>query len=101
MHEHRFPHGTGRERVRSLIICLILFASPQETIKSSFAGCTMLTIAHRLNTILESDKILVLEAGKVVEFGSPAELRAKPTSAFAKMLSKESHDSSGADEFLS
>ena len=39
----------------------------QETIKANFGECTMLTIAHRLNTILDSDKILVLEAGKVVE----------------------------------
>ena len=49
----------------------------------------------RLNTILDSDKILVLDAGKLVEFRSPADLRRDPTSAFARMLSKESHGGGG------
>eukprot|EP00746_Dinoflagellata_sp_MGD_P087968 gnl/MRDRNA2_/MRDRNA2_348521_c0_seq1.p1 gnl/MRDRNA2_/MRDRNA2_348521_c0~~gnl/MRDRNA2_/MRDRNA2_348521_c0_seq1.p1 ORF type:complete len:183 (-),score=41.16 gnl/MRDRNA2_/MRDRNA2_348521_c0_seq1:51-542(-) len=47
---------------------------------------TSLTIAHRLSTILDHDKILVLSFGKVVEFGAPAELRAKPNGGLAKML---------------
>ncbi|EPQ56430.1 multidrug resistance-associated ABC transporter [Gloeophyllum trabeum ATCC 11539] len=42
-----------------------------------FAEVTMLTIAHRLNTILESDRVLVLEAGQVVEWDSPSALLAK------------------------
>lgn len=37
----------------------------QNTIREEFKSCTMLTVAHRLNTIIDSDKILVLEAGQV------------------------------------
>ena len=60
------------------------------------------TIAHRLNTILDSDKILVLEQGRVLEFGTPDELRRQEGSSFAAMLNKEAHGSGhgAADEYL-
>lgn len=46
----------------------------QETIKVQFRNQTVLTIAHRLNSLLGSDKIAVLSFGTLVEFGSPAQL---------------------------
>ncbi|XP_051631203.1 multidrug resistance-associated protein 1 isoform X8 [Manacus candei] len=46
----------------------------QSTIKSQFEECTVLTIAHRLNTIMDYTRVLVLERGEVVECGSPEQL---------------------------
>lgn len=46
----------------------------QETIRKKFSNCTVLTIAHRLRTIMDSDKVIVMDAGECVEFGTPYEL---------------------------
>jgi len=57
----------------------------QATIRKEFAHCTVLTIAHRLNTIMDSDRVLVLDAGRVKEFDSPAGLLADKQSIFYGM----------------
>jgi len=46
----------------------------QQTIRREFADRTVLTIAHRLGTIIDSDKVLVLDAGRVLEYGRPHDL---------------------------
>ncbi|XP_051254829.1 multidrug resistance-associated protein 5 isoform X5 [Dicentrarchus labrax] len=58
----------------------------QETIRSSFQDCTTLTIAHRLHTVLASDRIMVLNQGQVAEFGEPSELLANENSRLCSML---------------
>jgi len=55
----------------------------QATIRREFSQCTVITIAHRINTILDSDQVAVLAAGKLVELGPPQVLLAKQNSAFA------------------
>ncbi|KAF6731478.1 Canalicular multispecific organic anion transporter 1 [Oryzias melastigma] len=46
----------------------------QNTIRKEFAHCTVLTIAHRLHSIMDSSRVMVLDAGKIVEFDSPSNL---------------------------
>ncbi|XP_030837608.1 multidrug resistance-associated protein 5 isoform X1 [Strongylocentrotus purpuratus] len=58
----------------------------QQTIREEFKDCTMLTVAHRLNTILDSDKVLVMDDGMVAEFDKPSTLLANPNSLFSGMV---------------
>jgi ATP-binding cassette subfamily C (CFTR/MRP) protein 1 len=54
----------------------------QLAIRREFAKSTILTIAHRINTILDYDRIAVLSAGEIVEFDTPANLLKDKSSAF-------------------
>ncbi|NXH91982.1 MRP7 protein, partial [Edolisoma coerulescens] len=58
----------------------------QQTIRQRFADKTVLTIAHRLNTILDSDRVLVMQAGRVAELDSPARLSQEDGSLFQHLL---------------
>lgn len=58
----------------------------QKTIREQFKYCTMLIIAHRLNTIIDSDRILVLDDGQVVEYDTPEKLLRMEEGAFSKMV---------------
>ncbi|KAI8785114.1 multidrug resistance-associated protein 1 [Biomphalaria glabrata] len=60
----------------------------QKTIRAEFSECTILTIAHRLNTVLDYDRIMVLDKGTVSEFDSPKSLLSKPDSMFYAMASQ-------------
>ena len=62
-------------------------AAIQQMIRDFFASTTELTIAHRLNTILDSDRVLVLDDGNVAEFDSPSTLMSQ-CGIFASMVEK-------------
>ncbi|KAG5356676.1 Metal resistance protein [Yarrowia sp. E02] len=61
----------------------------QETIRREFKDRTILTIAHRLNTVMDSDRIMVLDAGKVVEFDTPETLLKDKNSFFYKLVNSK------------
>ncbi|CAH0405949.1 unnamed protein product [Chilo suppressalis] len=70
----------------------------QQTIRTHFASCTVLTIAHRLNTIMDSDRVLVMSAGQVAEFDHPYILLSDPNSQLTSMV-KETGEKSAAQLF--
>jgi ATP-binding cassette subfamily C (CFTR/MRP) protein 1 len=51
----------------------------QRLIREEFAGYTIITVAHRLDTILDSNGIVVLDSGRVAEVGTPADLLSRPS----------------------
>eukprot|EP00192_Tetraselmis_astigmatica_P001237 CAMPEP_0117654526 /NCGR_PEP_ID=MMETSP0804-20121206/3791_1 /TAXON_ID=1074897 /ORGANISM="Tetraselmis astigmatica, Strain CCMP880" /LENGTH=1714 /DNA_ID=CAMNT_0005460813 /DNA_START=105 /DNA_END=5246 /DNA_ORIENTATION=- len=57
-------------------------AAIQKVLASELAGATVLTIAHRINTVMDYDAVMVMVAGQVAEMGPPAELARHPSSLF-------------------
>lgn len=66
-----------------------------------FSTSTFLTIAHRLNTIADYDIIMVMAAGKVVEFDSPKALLSDPNSEFSKMVDETGAGNAAAIRLIS
>ena len=60
----------------------------QETIKSEFKDCTTITIAHRLRTIIDSSKVLVLDKGELHEYDKPNRLLKNTDSLFYSLATK-------------
>jgi len=58
----------------------------QETIQKVFKDCTVITIAHRLNTVMKSDMVLVLDKGVVAEYDTPLNLLKKNDGVFYSMV---------------
>ncbi|XP_015521892.2 ATP-binding cassette sub-family C member 5 isoform X1 [Neodiprion lecontei] len=58
----------------------------QSTIQQEFSECTILTIAHRLQTVLSLNRVLIMNDGKVLEFDTPSNLLSDESSEFSKMI---------------
>ncbi|KAJ6238429.1 multidrug-resistance like protein [Anaeramoeba flamelloides] len=66
----------------------------QQTIRTKFKMCTVITIAHRLNTVMDSDKILALENGKVKEFDKPKKLLKNPKGLLYRLVEETGNENS-------
>ncbi|CAL5039011.1 unnamed protein product [Urochloa decumbens] len=60
----------------------------QKVIRQQFSSCTVITIAHRVPTVTDSDRVLVLSYGKLLEYETPAKLLEDKQSAFAKLVAE-------------
>ncbi|KAI4305508.1 hypothetical protein L6164_028870 [Bauhinia variegata] len=60
----------------------------QKTIREETVGCTVITVAHRINTIIDNDLVLLLNEGKIVEYDSPYQLLENNSSSFSKMVAE-------------
>jgi len=66
----------------------------QATIKRRFAHCTVLTVAHRLYSIMDSDRILVMERGCAMEFGPPHILLQNQNGIFSSLVTQAGNEGS-------
>ncbi|KAG0514778.1 hypothetical protein BDA96_10G222600 [Sorghum bicolor] len=60
----------------------------QKVIRQQFSSCTVITIAHRVPTVTDSDRVMVLSYGKLLEYETPAKLLEDKQSAFAKLVAE-------------
>ena len=90
----RLGDGEGKDRGRGKIMVLDEATSNvdaetdalmQKLIKEEFAECTILTVAHRLDTIADSDRVAVLDGGRLVEFDRPEVLMEREGSLFSEL----------------
>jgi ABC-type multidrug transport system fused ATPase/permease subunit len=61
----------------------------QRVVREEFSGCTVVAVAHRLETILDADVVVVMDAGRVVEVGPPEELVRRDGGWFAGLVGPE------------
>ncbi|XP_050216934.1 ABC transporter C family member 3-like [Mercurialis annua] len=60
----------------------------QQTIRQHFSDCTVITIAHRITSVLDSDMVLLLSHGLIKEYDSPTRLLENKSSAFAQLVAE-------------
>nr|DAD18192.1 TPA_asm: hypothetical protein HUJ06_019655 [Nelumbo nucifera] len=71
----------------------------QKIIRQEFKNCTVITIAHRIHTVIDSDLVLVLSEGTVVEYDTPAKLLEREDSFFSKLIKEYSLRSQSFNSF--
>eukprot|EP00350_Pseudokeronopsis_sp_OXSARD2_P010218 CAMPEP_0170555632 /NCGR_PEP_ID=MMETSP0211-20121228/13510_1 /TAXON_ID=311385 /ORGANISM="Pseudokeronopsis sp., Strain OXSARD2" /LENGTH=279 /DNA_ID=CAMNT_0010865583 /DNA_START=3167 /DNA_END=4003 /DNA_ORIENTATION=+ len=64
----------------------------QQLIQEEFKDSTVITIAHRINTIIKSDRVLVLSYGEMAEYDDPQVLLRNPNSFFSELISELKHE---------
>ncbi|KAJ1401992.1 P-loop containing nucleoside triphosphate hydrolase [Sesbania bispinosa] len=60
----------------------------QKTIREETSGCTVITVAHRIPTVIDNDLVLVLDEGRIVEYDQPSQLLQNNSSSFSKLVSE-------------
>lgn len=64
----------------------------QKIIRRKFARHTIIAVAHKLETILDFDRVAVLDNGSMLEFDDPHTLLSRPSSAFRQLYNSSTHD---------
>ncbi|XP_023751709.1 ABC transporter C family member 8 isoform X3 [Lactuca sativa] len=60
----------------------------QKIIREEFSSCTVITVAHRVPTVIDSDKVMLLSFGKMVEYDEPSKLLETTESFFSKLVAE-------------
>ena len=68
----------------------------QRLIRKKFASHTIVAVAHKIETIMDFDKVAVLDAGRLLEFDNPYTLLDIPGSAFGKLYNAAVHEENSA-----
>ncbi|XP_058074510.1 ABC transporter C family member 3-like isoform X2 [Magnolia sinica] len=72
----------------------------QQTLRQQFFGCTVITIAHRITSVLHSDMVLLLDNGLIVEYDSPKKLLENKSSSFSRLVAEYTVRSNSSFENL-
>ncbi|XP_051219332.1 putative ABC transporter C family member 15 isoform X2 [Lolium perenne] len=67
----------------------------QQTLREEFGDCTVLTVAHRIHTVIDSDLILVFSEGRIIEYDTPSRLLEDKNSEFSRLIKEYSRRSKG------
>ncbi|XP_038694117.1 putative ABC transporter C family member 15 isoform X2 [Tripterygium wilfordii] len=70
----------------------------QQAIRKQTSRCTVITVAHRIPTVIDNDLVLVLDEGKVVEYNSPLQLLDDSSSSFSKLVAEFLRRSDNRDD---
>ncbi|KAF3509278.1 hypothetical protein F2Q69_00003339 [Brassica cretica] len=70
----------------------------QKTLREHFSDCTVITIAHRISSVIDSDMVLLLSDGIIEEYDTPVKLLENKSSSFAKLVAEYTARSSSSFE---